>query len=307
MIRRVRDPHHSPRIDRRTFGVLLGGLAATPLIGACGGGDDVPAEPEATATAAPPEPQRIAYGGHPDQFGELTVPEDRPLPRAIVVVVHGGFWRAGSDLGLMRPVAAALVAAGFATWNVEYRRVDAGGGWTATFDDVAMAADHLSTLRSTRFDLRKVYALGHSAGGHLAAWLAARPGQQPGDPGADPVVRMAGVVPLAGVLDLAAAASLGDSAVDALVGGTPRSAPERYAIASPIRRVPLGVPSVCVHGTADETVPIAQSEAFVAEATAAGDSAELVRVEGADHVQLIDPAHPGWAAALGALEGLVDG
>ncbi|WP_232021137.1 MULTISPECIES: alpha/beta hydrolase family protein [Pseudonocardia] len=301
------DPDRRARVDRRTFGVLLGGLAATGLLASCSSGDDGPAVPESTATAGPPAPERIAYGGHPDQFGELTVPADRPLPRAIVVVVHGGFWRAGSDLGLMRPVAAALVAAGFATWNIEYRRVDAGGGWTATFDDVAMAADHLSTLGSTRFDLRKVYALGHSAGGHLAAWLATRPGQQPGDPGADPAVRVAGVVPLAGVLDLAAADSLGDRAVDALVGGTPRSAPERYAAASPIRRLPLGVPSVCVHGTADETVPISQSEAFVAEATAAGDSAELVRVEGADHMQLIDPAHPGWAASLRALEGLVGG
>ncbi|MEV1291553.1 prolyl oligopeptidase family serine peptidase [Pseudonocardia sp. NPDC049635] len=287
--------------------MLLGGLATTPLLGACASGDDGPAEPESTASADPPVPQRIAYGGHPDQFGELTVPEDRPLPRGIVVVVHGGFWGAGSDLGLMRPAAAALVAAGFATWNIEYRRLDAGGGWTATFDDVAMAADHLSTLGSTRFDLRKVYALGHSAGGHLAAWLATRPGQQSGDPGADPVVQLAGVVPLAGVLDLAAASALGDRAVDALVGGTPRSAPQRYAVASPIRRLPLGVPSVCVHGTADETVPLAQSETFVAEATAAGDRSELVRVEGADHLQLIDVAHPGWAAGLRALEGLAGG
>ena len=303
MIRHVRDPDHTARFGRRAFGLLAGALTVGPLLAACGT-DEGPVEAEETS-AAPPAPQRIAYGGHPDQFGELTVPEDRPLPRALVVVVHGGFWRAGSDLGLMRPVSAALVAAGFATWNIEYRKVDAGGGWTATFDDVAMAADHLVTLRSTRFDLRKVHAVGHSAGGHLAAWLATRPGQAAGDPGADPAVRLAGVVSLAGVLDLVAAEGLGDSAVDALVGGTPRSAPERYAAANPIGRLPLGVPSVCVHGTSDQVVPIDQSERFVAEATAAGDRSELVRVEGADHLQLIDVDHPGWAAGLKGLDGLV--
>ncbi|MEJ8279343.1 alpha/beta hydrolase family protein [Pseudonocardia spirodelae] len=297
------DSDHAPRFGRRTFGTLLTGLAATPLLAACGGGA-APAAPRPTRDRTVPQTERMAYGGQPDQFGELTFPRTRDLPRGTVVVLHGGFWRAGTDLTIMRPVADALVAAGFVVWNVEYRKVGAGGGWPSTFDDVAMAADHLASLRSTRIDLRRLVVLGHSAGGHLAAWLAMRAGLAAGEPGAAPVVRPAGVVSLAGVLDLAGATLLGDGAVADLVAATPSSDPARYRATSPAEALPLGVPSVCVHGTADEVVPLEQSEDFVTAAVAAGDRSELVRVEGATHQQLIDVAHPGWAAALAAVERL---
>lgn len=299
----MRDPGHGGRLSRRTFGLLaLGGLGAPALAG-CGSGP-----PPAAAPARPagsPSPQRIAYGGHPDQFGELTVP-DRSLPRALVVVLHGGFWRSGYDLSLMRPLCADLAAAGFATWNVEYRRLGSGGGWTATFDDVALAVDQLTTLGSTRYDLNRVLAVGHSAGGHLAVWAAARAGLPRGAPGAGPRIRIAGAVSQAGVLDLAAGRLLGGGAVDALVGGSPASVPERYALASPAQRLPLRVPSICVHGTADDVVPVAQSERFVQRAVAAGDRSELVRVEGVGHMDVIDVRSPAWrscADALGRLAG----
>lgn len=291
---------HAPRIGRRA---LLAGLAASPLLGACG--DDAPAAPRRPPRdEAVPRTERMAYGGQPQQFGELTFPATRDLPRGTVLVVHGGFWRAGTDLTVMQPVVDALVAANFAVWNIEYRTVNAGGGWPSTFDDVAMAADHLATLRSTRLDLRRLVVLGHSAGGHLAGWLAMRAKLAPGDPGAAPAVRPAGVVSLAGVLDLAGGMLLGDGAVADLVAATPAADPARFRATSPLEAVPLGVPSVCVHGTADEVVPLSQSEDFVAAATAAGDRSELVRVEGANHLQLIDVRHPGWAAALAAVERL---
>ncbi|ANY09738.1 hypothetical protein AFB00_02705 [Pseudonocardia sp. HH130630-07] len=245
------------------------------------------------------------YGGQPEQFGEITFPRTRGLPKGTVIVVHGGFWRADTDLTVMRPAAAALVAAGYVAWNIEYRRIGGGGGWPSTFDDVAQAADRLAALGSTRIDLRRIVVLGHSAGGHLAAWLAMRAGLAAGQPGAGPAVRPAGVVTQAGVLDLASFRRTGDrTAVDDLVATTPGADPARYRAVSPAEAVPLGVPSVCVHGSADAVVPIAQSEEFVAGATAAGDRSELVRVEGADHMQLVDVAHPGWAASLAAVQRL---
>lgn len=298
----MRDGGHGRRLDRRTFGLLVAGLAAAPAVAGCATVPP-PARPQVPVTA--PRPQRIGYGAHPDQFAELTVPTGRALPRALVVVLHGGFWRAGYDLSLMRPVCADLVANGFATWNVEYRRVGTGGGWDATFVDVALAVDHLTTLGSTRLDLRRVLVVGHSAGGHLAAWAAARPRLPQGAPGGAPRITPAGVVSQAGVLDLAGAQRLGGGAAVDLVGGTPGSVPQRYAVADPAALLPLGVPSICVHGTADDVVPIAQSETFVRRAVAAGDRSELVRVPGASHADVIDVRSPAWRACADALARLV--
>ena len=125
-----------------------------------------------------PEAQhRIAYGPGPQQFGELRLP-DGAGPHPVVIVVHGGCWLAEYDLGYMSSLAAALTADGVATWSIEYRRVgDDGGGWPGTFDDVGAAADHLREIAAEHeLDLERVVAVGHSAGGHLALWLAARHG-----------------------------------------------------------------------------------------------------------------------------------
>jgi len=129
---------------------------------------------------APPADARIAYGPDPLQFGDLRLPTaasgggDGPFP--LVVLIHGGYWRNRYDLAYFGHAAAALTATGFATWNIEYRRVgDAGGGWPGTLLDVAAATDYARTLAATQpIDLDRVVALGHSAGGQLAAWLAAR-------------------------------------------------------------------------------------------------------------------------------------
>jgi acetyl esterase/lipase len=254
----------------------------------------------------PHAPTRIDYGSHPSQFGELTLPDGEP--RSIVVVVHGGFWRQRHGLELGRPLAADLAGAGHAAWNIEYRRVGGDGGWPATFTDVAAAVDLLAgpvqEAAGGRLPLDRVVAVGHSAGGHLGTWLAARPGLPAGVPGADPAVLLRGVVSQAGVLDLVDAEErgVGSGASGDLLGGRPDEVPERYALASPIVRLPLGVPVVCVHGTADVNVPIRQSERFVA---AAGDAAELVTLPGADHFAVIDPATDAWRACRDAVEQLL--
>ena len=217
-------------------------------------------------------PVTIPYAPGPHRFGELTLPAGPP--RGVVVVVHGGFWRHAYDLSLGRPLAADLAAAGLAAWNVEYRRVGGGGGWPATFDDVAAAVDALAgpvhEAAGGGLPLDRVVALGHSAGGQLAAWLAARPGLPPDAPGAHPRVTLRGAVSQAGVLDLVDAAErgLGQGAVVDLLGGPPDAVPDRYALASPIARVPIGVPVLGVHGTADDRVPVRQTERFAA---ASGD------------------------------------
>ncbi|HYP45422.1 MAG TPA: prolyl oligopeptidase family serine peptidase [Propionibacteriaceae bacterium] len=255
----------------------------------------------------------LRYGEHPSQYGELTLP-DGPGPWPVAVVVHGGFWRPTYGLELGRPLAADLVEHGVAAWNVEYRRVGddpvaGGGGWPTTCLDVAAAVDLLAgegqRAAHQRLDLRRVVPIGHSAGGHLAGWLAARATLPSGAPGGAPVVKVSGFVSQAGVLDLADGARqhLGAGAVDALLGT--RAGPEDVALASPVERVPLGVASVCLHGTADDVVPLRQSERFVAAATKAGDDARLVRLDGADHSDVVDPRLPAWAACREALLGLL--
>jgi acetyl esterase/lipase len=225
-------------------------------------------------------------------YGEL----HRPTGTAragVVVVVHGGFWRARYDASLGDPLARDLAARGWTAWNIEYRRVGNGGGWPTTFDDVAAAVDLLASLD---VDTSRVVAVGHSAGGHLATWLAGRP---------DARVPVTGVVAQAGVLDLRAAARerLGNGAVEDFMGGTPDELPDRYAAADPMRQLPIDAPVVCVHAPADDEVPITQSEAYVAAATAAGTDARLVRATG-DHYTLIDPSSADWHLAVAAIEEL---
>jgi acetyl esterase/lipase len=238
------------------------------------------------------------YGAGPDRFLELSLP-DGPGPAPVAVVLHGGFWRPAYGIELARPLAADLAGAGFAAVAVEYRRVGAGGGWPGTLDDVAAALDRLAGLPDvSRLDLTDVTAIGHSAGGQLAAWLAGRHRLPPGAPGAAPRVRVTAAVLQAGVLDLAAAAAqrLGNGAVLDLLGGGPGEVPERYAAADPVRLLPTGAAVLCVHGAADDVVPVEQSERYAAAAAAAGDRVEL-RVVPGDHMAMIDPASLAWATA----------
>lgn len=276
-----------------------------------GAGAPLPAVRTHTATTPDraegvPTPLRISYGGDGSQLGELHLPAGTdPVP--VVVVVHGGYWRAvyGFDLGT--PLAADLANHGVAAWNVEYRRVGGGGGWPATFTDVAAAVDALAgpvqEAAGGRLDLADVRAVGHSAGGHLAVWAAGRPLLPAGAPGADPVVRLTRVVSQAGVLDLvtASAEGLSDGASDELLDGSAGARPERYALAAPLARLPIGLAVTCVHGDADVDVPISQSETYVSAATAAGDPATLLRLPGVDHLALIDPSARAWAACREAL------
>jgi acetyl esterase/lipase len=242
----------------------------------------------------PARTRTIRYGEDPSQFGELSLP-DR-APRGVVVVIHGGFWKSAYDLSLGRPLAESLVAEGWAAWNLEYRRIGpadegGGGGTPATFDDVAAGIDALAGLDG--LPTGTLLTLGHSAGGHLAAWAAGR---------TDLAVPVTGVVSQAGVLDLVRAheLDLGNGAVRALLGHPPGPADAAY---DPHQQLPLDVPVRCVHGSGDTIVPVEISERYVAAASDAGGDATLTTVDG-DHFVVIDPGSDAWLRTLRLLDDL---
>lgn len=287
-------------LTRRTMLVGLSAALALPWLAACGrsgpGSGGI----------------RITYGRDPSQYADLHLPSGTRRP-GTVVVVHGGFWRSGYGSDLGTPLAADLAARGWVAWNIEYRRVGGGGGWPRTLTDVAAAIDKLADVAAGgehgTIDTAHVAAIGHSAGGHLAAWAASRPALGAGSPSGFTVgtsVAVTGVVSQAGVLDLTTAADdgVGGSAVPDLIGGSPTDVPDRYDVADPTRLLPLGVPVHCVHSRDDGNVPFSQSQAYVAAATAAGDPAVLHEVAG-DHFTLIDPTSAAWKTVVGLLPALL--
>ncbi len=267
----------------------------------------------ATVAAAPPAPAdlREAYGAAPGQVGELRLPPGTGrVP--VVVFVHGGCWRAQFGLAHVANAAAALTREGWATWSVEYRRVgDAGGGWPATFVDVARAVDHLRTLaaRHPRLDTTRVVLAGHSAGGQLVLWAASRRAGEmlDGVAVAEAPLRVAGVVALAAITDVAgyAAATGCGSAVRPLLGGSDSLVAARAPRIAPIARVPIGVPVQLLQGSADAIVPRAQGDAFTARAVAAGDRVTAITVDGAGHFDFVAPPSAAWPTVVRAVRTLV--
>jgi acetyl esterase/lipase len=255
----------------------------------------------------PPAGQRIAYGSAPQQFGELRLPAGAgPFP--VMVLIHGGCWQAAFDYVYMTRLGAWLAQQGMASWTIEYRRVgDAGGGWPGTFEDVAAAADALRNIaHEAPLDLTQAYAGGHSAGGQLALWLAARP-KLP----AASELHSAAPLPIRGVLGLAAITDMDTyrvgphdschAAVDEVLGGTPASVAPRYAQTSPRRLLPLGVPQVFIQGTLDPIVTAASVHDYAQAATAAGDRVVELPLAGAGHFDTAVPIAVSEAALREAL------
>ncbi|MHA3702974.1 alpha/beta hydrolase family protein [Jatrophihabitans sp. YIM 134969] len=265
-------------VTRRTMLLATAAAAVGGLVG-CGRAPS----PEGDGMTAS---TRVTYGGDPSQWVDrYDVPAGVPVRACAVAVVHGGFWRAQYDASLGVPLAEDLAARGWPAWNVEYRRVGDGGGWPTTLDDVRTALEHV--------DAERLVLLGHSAGGQLVTWAAGQPSLRG---------RVAGAVSQAGVLDLVGAAEngVGGTAVPDLLGGTPTDVPDRYASASPLAHLPLGVPVRCVHARADANVPYEQSVTYVDAATAVGDDATLTTVEG-DHFTLIDTGSAAWTSIVGLI------
>jgi len=249
--------------------------------------------------SAPPPDLTLRYGPRPEHVVDLRLPPAVPGRAApLIVLIHGGFWRPAYDRTHLGPMSHALAAAGYAVAVPEYRRAGlADEGWTATFDDIALAADQVAGIAGVHgADTSAVTWAGHSAGGHLALWAAARPGLPHSGTGSS----WRGPCPAAHVVALAACASLrlcaewnlGGGAVRGLMGGGPEEVPERYAVADPAALPPPPVPVTLVHGTADDQVPVGMSRAFGA--------GRLVEIPGAGHFDLIDPESRAWPRVVAA-------
>lgn len=248
--------------------------------------------------------QRYFYGMDPSQFADRYRPTQQPRP-GVVVLLHGGWWGPNYGADILDGVAVDLSQHGWTVWNIEYRRLGRGGGYPSTLVDVATAIDYLATIDDV--DCDRVVAVGHSAGGHLATWAAGRRRLASGSPGFGPVIDIAGVVSLAGVVDLGAAARhlSGNGAAVALMGGDPDEYPERYVVADPLSHVPIPAMVRCIHARDDDRVPFEQSVTYVRAARAAGQDATLVEV-GGDHFSVADAASPTWPAVVEAIEEMMN-
>ena len=317
----------TPGAARRTVlrGSLLTGAAL--LASACGSEEDAaPAPPASTTTGTPtgPSPTPTAtervdgtptlpeglqesqrtpyrYGDHPRQVSDLWLPAGERRP-GLVALVHGGAWRAGTDRSDVDRILADLVTHGWAVLNCDYRGVDGGGGWDATFTDVATALDQAAGAATAQgVDASRTLVLGHSAGGHLAVWAAARHRLPAGAPGSAPRVVPVFAASMSGVLHPTTLAATDPNVVN-VFGGTPAEVDDRYAVGDPSRLAPLGMPIFVLHGTADETVPYAQAQEFSDLAVAAGDRVDLQLFEGGRHGDPLEPDGPMWGLARAWIE-----
>jgi acetyl esterase/lipase len=254
-------------------------------------------------------PRTIRYGPHHSNVGDLWLPAASAASLPVVVLIHGGFWRAVYTKRLMNGLAKDVVARGWAAWNIEYRRVGflgGGGGWPNTLLDVAAALDHLAVIEDG-VDRSRVVTCGHSAGGQLALWAAARGRLPAASPGAGGAVSVRGAVSLSGVVDLEEAdrLGLGEQATARFMGGHWDAQPDRYRQASPRALLPLGVPQALIHAGIDSVVPPSMSRDYQALATSLGDSSRYLLVDGIGHRQLINPKGRGWATAVSELERII--
>jgi acetyl esterase/lipase len=249
----------------------------------------VPDSREVLTRPAPPPDLTLTYGPHPDHLVDVRLPARLPAP--VVVLIHGGFWRAAIDRTHTGAMASALAAAGYVVAVPEYRRTgQEGGGWPGTFDDITAALQAMPGLLAP-YGPGPATLVGHSAGGHLALWSVS----------SRSVPGVGAVVSLAGCADLAMCARLGldDGATELLLGGSPDQVPERYASADPARLSAPTVPVTVLHGTADDRVPVEVSRSYAARHGT--DLVDLVELPGVGHFALIDPLSAVWPRVLEAV------
>ncbi len=256
------------------------------------------------ALSSKPADYRLSYGTQANQFGELRIPPGAG-PYPVAVLIHGGCWKAEyAKLGELGPMADALKAKGIATWNIEYRRLaQAGSGWPGTYQDVGRGADFLRSIAAqNHLDLSRVIVVGHSAGGHLAMWVASRSRLPKGSLiyVSDPLI-IRGVIDLAGTADMEAFIPVeeygcGGAVVEQMLGGKPAEVPERYAQSSAVKMLPLGVPQTLFWGRKDDIAPISLGERYTRTAKQAGDPARLVSFPEIGHFEIASPFSTTWPA-----------
>jgi acetyl esterase/lipase len=259
--------------------------------------------------------RRIAYGTDSSQYGELRVPAGTG-PHPLVILIHGGCFKAAyASAHYFGAMADALKADGIATWNIEYRRLgEAGGGWPGTYLDVGRAVDHVRAIAGEyHLDLGRIVVVGHSAGGHLAMWTAARHRlTKTSELFAANPLPVRGVMDLAGPVDMTAnipgyEALCRDTVISSLLGGTPTAVPDHYAQTSAIKLLPLGIRQVLVVGSHEDFVPLPLVDAYVQAATQAGDQVHRIVIPGAGHFEIASPLSFTWPQVKAAIRSLLDG
>jgi acetyl esterase/lipase len=211
-------------------------------------------------------------------------------------MIHGGGWQAIYNLTHAGHLCVDLAEHGFATWNIEYRRIgDPGGGWPGTGDDVLRALDYVSLMAGDySLDLGRVVLVGHSAGGHLAVWSSLHTS-----------LPLRGVVSLAGTVDMHQRAKGGDDngMVTRLLGGGPSEVPQRWQDVNPRQQLPWPHRTVLICGSADGHW--AQNKVTAEAARTLGGDVEFISLPDAGHFEVIDPVAAEWAVVRETLEGLV--
>lgn len=244
---------------------------------------------------------RISYGLSKYQVADLRLPKNEGL-HPVAIIIHGGCWVSKfADLNNTAVLADALRNLGFATWNVEYRRTDNdGGGWPGTFEDIANAADYLRNIQQTySLDLKRVIVVGHSAGGHLALWLAARE-RLPKDSllyRANPL-KLRGVISMGGVPDLAAFRNqsiqvCGSDVIADLLGHSETEINAHYKEASPAELLPFDVPQVLIYGMEDPVMP-SNIDKYVKRSKQSGSAIEFIKIKHAGHHEYNVPNSVVW-------------
>lgn len=260
-----------------------------------------------------PADYRISYGMEEHQFGDLRLPSGAG-PHPVAILIHGGCWKADfATLGDLAPMADALKAEGIATWNIEYRRLSqSGSGWPGTYLDISKGVEYLRSIAAhKKLDLTRVIVIGHSAGGHLAMWVAARSRLSSGSAlyVKDPLA-IRGVIDLAGTGDMEAFIQFeqhgcNGAVVEEMLGGKPVDVPERYAQVSAIRMLPLGIPQVLIWGRDDDIAPISLGEKYTLAAKQAGDPVRLVSIPDVGHFEIASPLATTWPAVRSEIVALL--
>jgi acetyl esterase/lipase len=260
--------------------------------------------------AAPAE--TISYGEAPSQKIELFLPpanaENPDSLRPVVVLIHGGCWQQKvAGMELVRPAAGAFLEKGYAVWSITYRRIDEdGGGYPGTFQDVGAAIDALRDhAEAKKLDLNRVVLWGHSAGGHLALWAAARhklPAESPLR--SESPLRPRGVVSVGGFGSL----QKWETEIRNICGAdsVPKLAPgetdARFADTSPDRLLPSGVPAVMLHGVFDYVAFPAMGLAHAQDGRKAGDRVDIQVAPVSGHFEVIAPGTAAFAQGLAAVD-----
>lgn len=209
----------------------------------------------------------IAYGPHRDEILDLYRPEGLARP-PVWVFIHGGYWQA-STKDQHAQFCTGMLRAGFAVANIDYplapeaplREIVAHV--RAALHFIVREADALGV------DATQMHVAGHSAGGHLAAYMAA-------DPLAPP---LASAHILSGVLDLEALLPIPMGRVLGL-----RSVEEARAL-SPIHMRRRAGTRIAVAVGGAESDEFRRQSLEIAQAW--GAPAPLV-VAGANHFSLLD-------------------